>query len=62
MLKSLPTLSFPRKRESRLFLGFLDARLRGHDEWVEGVVGLTTNPLVRGGFRKWNPIEAPVIV
>ena len=45
MLESFPALSFPRKRESRLFLGFLDARLRGHDEWVEGVVVLTMEPL-----------------
>ena len=36
-----------RKRDSRLFLGFLDARLRGHDEWVEGVVVLATDPLVK---------------
>ena len=38
MLESLMTLSFPRKRESRPSLVFLDARLREHDKWVEGVV------------------------
>jgi len=46
MLESLTTLSFPRKRESRPSLVFLDARLRGHDEWVEGVVVFITDPLV----------------
>ena len=46
MLESLTTLSFPRKRESRPSLVFLDARQRGHDDWVEGVVVLITDPLV----------------
>jgi len=46
MLESLTTLSFPQKRESRPSLVFLGAHLRGHYEWVEGVVVLITDPLV----------------
>jgi hypothetical protein len=56
---SIPSLSFPRRRESRnVLLKKLDARLRGHD----GKNSPTAHLVVKAKMDQWTDIKPLIIV